>query len=123
VAEPLQNYVSLVSGLTRGSRERVAKLAEEILNASRANRELMENLVVAEVDRAAARLGFARADDVQALRDEVADLRASVAALQAKQTAARKTAAKKAPAKKTAAQNPAAENPAAENTAAGSPAE
>ena len=58
MAEPLQNYVSLVGGLTRGSRERVTRLAEEILHASRANRELLENLVVTEVDKAAARLGL-----------------------------------------------------------------
>ena len=113
MAEPLQNYVSLVGGLTRGSRERVTRLAEEILHASRANRELLENLVVTEVDKAAARLGFARAEEVQALRDEVADLRASVAALQAQPaepTGARATTAKKAPAKKAAAKKAAAKN-------------
>ena len=33
--------------------------------------------MTAEVDKAAARLGFARADEVQALRDEVARLRSS----------------------------------------------
>ena len=88
-----QSYANLVGGLTRdgprpgghhhpgaagpgraGGRrgrrrgERMAKLAEEIGNASRANRELLENLIVAEVDRAASRLGFARAEDLQALR-------------------------------------------------------
>jgi len=125
VSEALQNYVSLVNGLTRGSRERFTKLAEEILQASKANRELVENLFVTEVERAAGRLGFARAEEVQALRDEIADLRASIVALQApaaataarrsaastknagnppaaKKTAAKKAAAKKAPAKKVA---------------------
>ena len=118
MSEALQNYVSLVNGLTRGSRERFTKLAEEILQASKANRELVENLFVAEVERAAGRLGFARAEEVQALRDEIADLRASIVALQAPAAAtaaqrsaastknaasapaATKTAAKKAPAKK-----------------------
>ena len=123
MSEALQNYVSLVNGLTRGSRERFTKLAEEILQASKANRELVENLFVAEVERAAGRLGFARAEEVQALRDEIADLRASIVALQApaaataaqrsaastknaasapaaKKTAAKKTPAKKVPAKK-----------------------
>ena len=44
--------------------ERVTKLAEEIMNASRTNRELWQHFVTAEVDKAAARLGFARADEV-----------------------------------------------------------
>ena len=44
--------------------ERVTKLAEEIMNASRTNRELLQHFVTAEVDKAAARLGFARADEV-----------------------------------------------------------
>ena len=121
MSEALQNYVSLVDGLTRGSRERFAKLAEEILQASKANRELVEKLFVTEVERAAGRLGFARAEEVQALRDEIADLCASIVALQgpaaataaqrsatskknaASPTAAKKTAAKKAPAKKASA--------------------
>jgi polyhydroxyalkanoate synthesis regulator phasin len=55
--------------------ERVTKLAEEIMNASRVNRELLQNFVDAEVDKATGRLGFARAEDVQALRAEVASLR------------------------------------------------
>ena len=74
MAETWQSYANLVGGLTRtvGERavtttwallaqvglenvvvdtgERMAKLAEEIGNASRANRELLENLIVAEVD-------------------------------------------------------------------------
>ena len=94
-----QNYVNLVAGLTRTTRdraqatarvllaqagltdvahdagERVSKLAEEIVNAGRANRELMENLIGAEVDKAATRLGFARAEEVQELREEIAELR------------------------------------------------
>ena len=83
--------------------ERIAKLAEEIGNASRANRELLENLIVAEVDRAASRLGLVRSEDLQQLRDEVANLRAEVqgaAAAKAGRTSrsapARKAAMKKA---------------------------
>ena len=114
-----QNYVNLVAGLTRTTRdravatawallaqagltdaahdasERVSKLAEEIVHAGRANRELMENLIATEVDKAATRLGFARAEDVQALRDEIAELRASL-------TRPKKAAASP-PAKKTVA--------------------
>ena len=96
--------------------ERVAKLAEEIINAGRTNRELMQHYVKVEVGKAAARLGFARADEVQALRDEVASLRAQLneartneARMYRARAAARKPApAKKAPAKKAAAKKAAA---------------
>jgi len=83
--------------------ERVTKLAEEIMNASRINRELMQHFVTAEVDKAAGRLGFARADEVEALRAEVASLRAQLddAVARAAQSApATKTAAKKTPTRK-----------------------
>jgi polyhydroxyalkanoate synthesis regulator phasin len=116
VSEALQNYVTLVSGLTRGSMERFTKLAEEVLQASKANRELLENLFLTEVERAAGRLGFARAEEVQALRDEIADLRASIVALKAPAAA---TAAKRAAASTTNAATPAAKKtPAAKTTAA-----
>ena len=136
MADALQAYVNLVSGLTKTTRarasatahallaqagleeaaneasDRVTKLAEEILHASRANREMFEKVVTAEVDRTAARLGFARAEDVEALRAEVDALRSELRsatnqpavkkAAPAKKAAAAKKAgpAKKAPAKK-----------------------
>jgi len=116
VSEALQNYVTLVSGLTRGSMERFTKLAEEVLQASKANRELLENLFLTEVERAAGRLGFARAEEVQALRDEIADLRASIVALKAPAAA---TAAKRAAAStKNAARPPAAKKTRAAKTTA-----
>jgi polyhydroxyalkanoate synthesis regulator phasin len=131
VSEALQNYVTLVSGLTRGSMERFTKLAEEVLQASKANRELVENLFVTEVERAAGRLGFARAEEVQALRDEIADLRASLVALKAPaaataarraaestKNAAKPPAAKRTPAKTTAAKTTAAKKTAARKTPA-----
>jgi predicted RNA-binding Zn ribbon-like protein len=125
VAESWQSYANLVGGVTRNLRgrasastwallgqvglenavvdagERIAKLVEEIGNASRANRELLENLIVGEVDKAASRLGFVRTEDLQELRAEVAELRAEVqAAARARRTArpapARKAAMKKA---------------------------
>ena len=136
MADALPSYVNLVSGLTRATRarasatahallaqagleeaaneagERVSKLAEEILHASRANREMFEKLVTAEVDRAVARLGFARADDVESLRKEVDALRSELRSERTgRPPAAKKTApAKKAPAKedqaKTSAKTP-----------------
>ena len=101
--EAINNYLHMVSGLTKTSRararaaakamlaqagldgvaadagERVGKLAEEIMNAGRANRELLEKVVAGEVDKAAGRLGFARASELESLRQEVAELRRAVA--------------------------------------------
>jgi hypothetical protein len=143
-----QSYVNLVASLTRTTRdraaatarlllaqagltevandasERVSKLAEEIIHAGKANRELMENLIATEVDKAAARLGFARADEVQALRDEIAEMRADLT--EAQRTAAKAAskaarAAKTSPAK-TSAAKPASARTRARKTAASSAA-
>jgi hypothetical protein len=130
VTEAFQTYINMVTGVTKSTQarasatarallkqagledvateasERVTKLAEEIMNASRANRELWQHFVAAEVDKAAARLGFARADEVQALRDEMAGLRAQLkeaTARTAESAPATKAATKRAPAKKAAA--------------------
>ncbi len=102
VVEAVQTYVNLVNGLSRATREkawsaasgllaqaglgdvaegaekRVAKLTEEILEASRANRELLENLVATEVGKAAGRLGFVRFEDLDEVREEIAELRAQL---------------------------------------------
>jgi polyhydroxyalkanoate synthesis regulator phasin len=129
VAEAFQSYVNMVTGVTKSTQakatatarallkqagledvaaeasERVTKLAEEIMNASRANRELLQRFVTAEVDKAAARLGFARADEVQALREEIASLREQLiesTARTAKPAPARKAGAKKASIRKAA---------------------
>jgi hypothetical protein len=82
--------------------ERLAKLAEEVWHASRANRELVENLIVAEVDKAAARLGFVRSDEFQELRAEVAELRESIRVKAHPSPTARKSSGKRAPARKAA---------------------
>ena len=130
MAEAFQTYINMVTGVTKSSQakasatarallkqagledvateasERVTKLAEEIMNAGRTNRELWQHFVAAEVGKAAARLGFARADDVEALRDEIASLRAQLnaaAARTAKSTGAKKAAVKRAAAKKASA--------------------
>jgi len=129
VAEAFQAYLNMVTGVTKSTQakaaatarallkqagledvatetsERVTKLAEEILHASRTNRELWQHFVTAEVDKATARLGFARADEVQALRDEVASLRAQLNAEMARSAkfASAKATTRKSPAKKSAA--------------------
>lgn len=129
MTDAFQAYINMVTGVTKTTQakaaataramvkqagledvateasERVTKLAEEIMNASRTNRELLQHFVTAEVDKAAARLGFARAEEVEALREEIASLRTQLneATVRAGKTAATKKAAKKAPARKTTA--------------------
>jgi polyhydroxyalkanoate synthesis regulator phasin len=129
VAESFQAYINTVTGVTKSSRakaaatarallkqagledvatetnERVTRLAEEIMHASRANRELLQHFVMSEVEKVAARLGLARADEVQALRDEVAGLRAQLNAATARtaKSASAKATTKKATARKAAA--------------------
>jgi polyhydroxyalkanoate synthesis regulator phasin len=130
VADPLQTYINMVTGVTKSTQEkasatarallkqaglddvaaeaseRVTKLTEEIMNASRTNRELLQHFVLAEVDKVAARLGLARTEDVQALRDEIASLRAQlnkVTAGAARTASAKKVATKRASARKAAA--------------------
>ena len=102
MVEAVQTYVNLVSGLSRATlgtartaargllgqvglqgvaddaERRVAKLTEEILAASRANRQLLENVVAAEVARAASRWGFVRFEDLDEVREEIAEVRAEL---------------------------------------------
>ena len=129
MSEAFQAYINMVTGVTKTTQakaaataramvkqagledvateasERVTKLAEEIMEASRTNRELLQHFVTTEVDKAAARLGFARAEEVEALREEIASLRTQLneATMRVGKTAATKKAAKKAPARKTTA--------------------
>ena len=136
MAESWQSYANLVGGLGRSARERaagsarsllsqagledfamdvaerLAKLAEEIWQASRANRELLEKLIAAEADKAAARLGFVRSEEFEELRAEVAELRERMRATPQPAATAPKSAGKRAPARK-AAMKKAAETAAA----------
>jgi hypothetical protein len=136
VTESWQSYANLVGGLGRSARERaansarsllsqagmedfamdvaerLAKLAEEIWQASRANRELLERLIAAEADKAAARLGFVRSEEFEELRAEVAELRERMRATPQPAATAPKSAGKRAPARK-AAMKKAAETAAA----------
>jgi hypothetical protein len=103
VVEAVQHYVTMVNGLSKMTRakamstarmllvqaglddvaadaqERVSKLAEEILQASKANRQLIEHVVTAEVDKAASRWGFVRAEELDELRREITELRLAMA--------------------------------------------
>jgi hypothetical protein len=142
VIEALQNYAQLASGLTKTTRaravsaakvliaqaglgdvaaetsERVSKLADDIVATSKANRQLLANFVAHEVDKAVARMGLARIEDLDALRRDIVDLRAAqlgdpmsardpvrkrtAAATKTAKAAAGTTPAKKAAAKKAA---------------------
>ena len=136
MAESWQSYANLIGGLSRSVRERatsttralltstgleekamdagdrLVKLAEEVWHASRANRELVENLMVAEVSKVAARLGFVRSEEFEELRAEVAALRESIQATPQPAKSPPKSPRKRAPARK-AAMKKAAETAAA----------
>lgn len=129
MTDAFQAYINMVTGVTKTTQaraaataravlkqtgledaateasERVTKLAEEIMNASRTNRELLQHFVATEVDKAAVRLGFARSEDLEALRDEIASLRRQVseATARAGRAAATQKTAQKASTQKAAA--------------------
>lgn len=106
---PIGNYVELITGLRRFTQEkagalahdllaqagldefatdaqhRITRLADEIVVASKANREMLQHLVRGEVDKAMGRLRFARAEEVSDLRAEVDELQARLDQLEAEQ--------------------------------------
>ncbi|MGO1973207.1 MAG: histone H1-like repetitive region-containing protein [Propionibacteriaceae bacterium] len=150
--DAIQSYVQAATGLSRTTRKkamdtargllaqtgldevadtatgRVTQLADEIMTASKVNRELLETLVAGEIEKATTRLGLVRREDLDALRAEVKELRLGLAhesaqapraaTPPAKKTAATKTPAKKTPAKKTAAKKTAAKKTAAKKAPA-----
>lgn len=61
-----------------GAGERAGRLAEEILQASRANRVLVQHLIGEEVTRAADRWGFVRTEELEDLRRELDELRVAL---------------------------------------------
>jgi polyhydroxyalkanoate synthesis regulator phasin len=129
--EEMRGYVQLASGLTEITTARakelaqsllgqgkavvppdvvgqVQGLADELVETSRTNRELLVGLVRTEVDRAVGRMGFVREDELAALRRHVQRLEAELADLQGakpkkkpvKKAAKKTTAAKTTPVKK-----------------------
>ena len=78
----------------------VQSLAEELVAASKANRELLTGLIRAEVDRAVGALGLATRDDVAALRRQVERLQHDM-----RETASTKKSATRKPTKKPAARS------------------
>ena len=154
VVEALRGYVQLASGLTEVTRARareaaralvehaegltgrqggdaaaqVKSLADDLASSARSNRDLLLSMIRAEVERAVAGLGVATKDDLAEIRRRLAALEVTppTATTPAKSAAANKAAAAKiasaktAPAKKTAPARKTTAAPATDE-AAGSP--
>jgi topoisomerase IA-like protein len=104
-------------------RSQVSTLTEDLLAASKANRDLLLHLVRGEVERSVARLGLASTAHLDAERRRADRLEAKVRGLETKvppapRAAAKKSAAKKSAAKKSAAKKSAATKPATTGAAA-----
>jgi polyhydroxyalkanoate synthesis regulator phasin len=143
VRDALKNYIALATGLTEVGRQRavaaskalvaqgeatveqVSSLAEDLVQTSRHNRELVTALVRSEVDKAVARVGPATAAEVRRLTSRLQALENTLRRRDpgpAAKPASPLVAAKPAPAKtaaKTAAKKPAkpASKPAAKPAA------
>lgn len=137
--DALKNYLALANGLTEVGRQRavdaakalvaqgeataeqVTSIAEDLVETSRNNREMVTALVRSEIDKALSRVGLATADEVQKLTQRLksveAALRSASSTPGTPAKPAAKAAAKPAPAKKAAAKKPAAK-PAAKKPAA-----
>ena len=152
VLDGLRGYMQLANGLTDVTRERaraaaralvaqggavvptsvqaqVSTVTEDLLATSKANRNLLVNLVRGEVARSVARMGLVSTKEMDAAERRAAKLERRVAELEeelsrsatarkAANTRARKATAKKSTAKKTAAKKSTAKKAAATTTAA-----
>lgn len=87
---------------------RINQLAEEIMEARKANQALLQRTVAGELEKSLRRLGLAGSDEVAALRTEIADLRNEIAQLTIASAAASPTAGTKAATRKTAKKSTAA---------------
>jgi polyhydroxyalkanoate synthesis regulator phasin len=146
VLDGLRGYLQLANGLNDVTRERalaaakalvaqgeavgaalpppvraqVSTLTEDLLAASKANRDLLLHLVRVEVERSVARLGLVSAQELDAATRRATGLERRVRELEeelSRSTATRKAAAKKT-AKKSAAKKSAAKKSAAKKSAA-----
>lgn len=150
VLEGLRGYIQLANGLTDVTRERaraaakallaqgeagvdavvpqplraqVGALTDDLLATSKANRNLLVNLVRAEVERTVARMGLVSAQELQSATRRSRALERRVEELEqdlrrARGSAAKKSTAKKSTAKKTTAKRSAAKRSTAKTTTA-----
>jgi polyhydroxyalkanoate synthesis regulator phasin len=145
VLDGLRGYLQLATGLTDVTRERaraaarsvvaqggagveavvpgqvksqVSALTDDLLAASKANRDLLLHLVRGEVERSVARLGLVSRADLDAERRRADRLEAKVRELETKVPPARKSAARKSTAtKSTATKSTATKSTATKSTA------
>jgi polyhydroxyalkanoate synthesis regulator phasin len=116
VRDALKNYLALASGLTEVPRrqamsaakalvaqgeaaaEQVGDLAEDLIETSKGNREMITALVRSEVDKTLSRVGLATADEVSKLARRLQSLESSLreATARAKASEPAKAAAKPA---------------------------
>ena len=100
----VQQGLSVMQGADTSVVGSVQEIAEDLVSTSKANRELLTTLIRSEVDKAVARMGFVREDELAAMRKRVKDLEAQVAALSTATSTATSTASSTGtPAKKKAA--------------------
>ena len=67
----------------KGAATQVQGLADDLLETSKQNREMLTGLVRAEVDRAAGRLGFVREEELAAVRRHVSRLESQLIEIRA----------------------------------------
>ncbi|HEX7186593.1 MAG TPA: polyhydroxyalkanoate synthesis protein PhaF [Actinomycetes bacterium] len=144
VLDGLRGYIQLANGLTDVTRARalataralvaqgeagvgavvpapvrsqVGTITEDLLATSKANRDLLVNLVRAEVERSVARLGLVSAQELQASTRRSRSLERRVEELEQDLRRARATGGKKATAKKPATKKTTAKKTTAKKTA------
>jgi polyhydroxyalkanoate synthesis regulator phasin len=135
VRDALKNYIALATGLTEVGRQRavaaskalvaqgeatveqVSSLAEDLVQTSRHNRELVTALVRSEVDKALARVGPATAAEVRRLTSRLQSLESTLRRRDPAPAAKETTAAKPAPAKAAKPTSKATAKPAAKKPA------
>jgi polyhydroxyalkanoate synthesis regulator phasin len=139
VLDDLRSYVQMASGLTEATASKakdvvtallsqgmslsskampapemmgqVQELADDLVNTSRNNREMLVGMIRAEVDRAVGRMGFVREDELAALRRHVQRLEKQLADLESASAATRTYPAQTYPAQTYPAQTDAAQPP------------
>jgi polyhydroxyalkanoate synthesis regulator phasin len=145
VLDGLRGYIQLANGLTDVTRERarsaaramlaqgevgvgavvpapvrsqVGALTDDLLATSRANRDLLVNLVRAEVERSVARLGLVSAQELSAATRRARGLERRVGELEEELRSARRSTAKKSTAKKSTAKKSTAKKSTAKRSTA-----
>jgi len=144
VLDGLRGYIQLANGLTDVTRERarqaakamvaqgegvgavvpapvrsqVGSLTDDLLATGRANRDLLVNLVRAEVERSVARLGLVSAQELSAATRRSRALERRVEELEQELRTAKKSTAKKSTAKKSTAKKPTAKKSTAKKSTA-----